>query len=244
MSTTLSPHNRPARWRPSIPASVLLVAVSYACFGQQEVRPTGGTGGIGTRPLSNDLDIEAESLGLAAEHLMAAFRVPGGVVAAEGCSAPPARSFKLQRGITLNEALDRLVREFGGRVTIGPGFLDIWSGVDTPPLLATRIQSLQWRRGAWVDSVLDQLLNAPELTVRAGELGIERAPGFGGPVAIYMGAAPHRETPDADEPLRIEGLTLLDALNTLALSKGRVVWEYVERVCGSHRSWTVNLLVR
>jgi len=216
---------------------------SYACFGQQEVRPTPGTAGIGTRSLSNDLDIEAESLGVAAEHLMAAFRVPGGVVTVEGCSAPPARSFRLQRGTTLNEALDVLVREFGGRVTMGPGFFDIWSDTGTSPLLlATRIQSLRWHRGARADSVFGELLNSTELSVRAGELGLERAPGFGGPVVINMG--PHQEPPGADEPLRIEDATLLDALNSLALSKGKVVWEYVEHVCGSRRTWTVNLLVR
>jgi hypothetical protein len=38
MSTTISPHPRPALWRRLFPASVLLVIASYACFGQQEAR--------------------------------------------------------------------------------------------------------------------------------------------------------------------------------------------------------------
>jgi hypothetical protein len=240
MLATLSPHPRPTLWRHLIPASVLLVIASYVCVGQQEARPKPGAAGIGTRSLSYDVDFEAESLGVAAGHLMSAFHIPGGVVIVEGCSAPPARSFRLQRGTTLNEALDVFVGEFGDRVTIGPGFLDIWSDAGAPPLLATRIKRLEWRRDARPDSVFGELMNSPELSVRAGELGLERAPGQGGAVVINMGA-PHRETPDAEQPLRIEGATLLEALNSLAVSKGKVVWEYVEQVCGSRRTWTVNL---
>lgn len=242
MSTTISPHPRRVLWRQLSPAGILLVTAFCACFGQQEATPTPGTAGIGMRPLSHDVDIEAESLDVAAEHLMSAFHVPGGVVTVEGCPAPPARSFGLRRGTTLNEALDVLVREFGGRVTTGPGFLNIWSDKATPPLLATRIQSLEWRRGTPAESVLGQVLDSPELTLRAGELGLTRALEFGGQSMINP-RAPDSEPPSVEQPLRIEGATLLDALNSLAVSQGSVVWGYVEHVCGSHRSWTVHLLV-
>jgi hypothetical protein len=172
-------------------------------------------------------------------HVMAAFHVPGGIITVEGCAARPEQSFTLLRGTTLNEALDALARQFGSRATMGPGFLDIWSDTGTPPLLDTRIRRLVWHRNT-PDSVVGQLMDSPELIARGGELGLERGPGQGGAFAIRMGA---QQEEAQEPPLRIENAMLLDALNSVALSKGSAVWVYVERVCGSSRTWTLEFPV-
>jgi len=225
-----------------IPASVLIVMASHTCFAQRAVMPEPANAGIGRRSLPHTVDVDAESLGVAAANVMASFHVPGGIILMKDCSAPQARSFTLPRGTTLKEALDVLVREFGGRVTVRSGFIDIWSNADTPPLLRTRIQSLEWRRSSAAGSVFGRIRDLPELSLRARELGLESAPLQGGATAIRMGT-PYLEPAETGELLRLENTTFLDALNSLAVSKGSMVWEYVESVCESSRTWTVDLPV-
>jgi hypothetical protein len=218
----------------SLAALVLLLgAFPFAGHQEQPGKPVAETellmrpvANLGSSPLSVNLAIQTVILGSG---------TAGGAVITQGCAEPSDSVVRFQ-GSTLREVLDDIVTadpDYGWEVKNGVVNLIPAKGV--PDLLTLRISAFDSGDATSVRTAETFLFALPEVRKRAEELGFDQAASGSGPYAIVPGAPP---PPRLD--VRLQDVTLLEALNALVRAHKHGLWIYYETHCKSTNHFDIN----
>jgi hypothetical protein len=166
--------------------------------------------------------------------------VPGGIAVRQGCSDPKRPLFK-QSGPTLRNALDSIVAaDPTYKWTSNRGVVNLVPSAGDPPLLKLRIRKFYIQNASTAREVVDQLLMMPEVRKHALELGLRA-----GYVRLGMsdlGRSAGTSKPVSKLTLKVENVTIREALNEIARAHGTAVWAYTERRCHPRNEFSVDLL--
>jgi len=160
----------------------------------------------------------------------------GGAVITQGCAEPSDNIVRFQ-GSTLREVLDDIVTAdpgYGWEVKDGVVNLVPVKGV--PDLLTLRIGAFDTGDATDVRTAETFLFALPEVRQREAELGFDRAILGSGLSSGVPGAAP----PPGLLNVRLEDVTLLEALNALVRAHRHGVWLYYETHCKSNNHFSIN----
>jgi hypothetical protein len=181
---------------------------------------------LGSSPLSVNSAIQTVILGSG---------TAGGAVILRGCAEPSDSAVRLH-GTTLGEVLDEIVTadpDYGWEVKDGVVNLIPVKGV--PDLLTLRIGAFDSGDATSVRTAETFLFALPEVRERAEELGFDQAIYGSGLSAIVPGAPP---PPKLD--VRLQDVTLLEALNGLVRAHKHGLWIYYETHCKSTHHFDFN----
>jgi hypothetical protein len=181
---------------------------------------------LGSSPLSVNLAFQSVILGSC---------TAGGAVITQGCEEPPNSIVRFQ-GSTLREVLDDIVTadpDYGWEVK--DGVVNLMPAKGVPDLLTLRIGAFDTGDATSITSAKTFLFALPEVRKRAEELGFDQAASGSGPYAIVPGAPP---PPRLD--VRLQDVTLLEALNALVRAHKHGLWIYYETHCKSTSHFDIN----
>ena len=181
---------------------------------------------LGSSPLSVNHAIQTAILGSGAA---------GGAVIMQGCEEPSDSVVRFQ-GSTLREVLDDIVTadpDYGWEVK--DGVVNLLPAKGVPDLLTLRISAFDSGDATSVRTAETFLFALPEVRERAAELGFDQAIYGSGPYAVVPGAPPPPKL-----NVRLQDVTLLEALNALVRAHKRGVWLYYETHCKSTNHFSIN----
>ena len=159
----------------------------------------------------------------------------GGAVITQGCEEPPNSIVRFQ-GSTLREVLDDIVTADPDYVwEVKDGVVNLMPAKGVPDLLTLRIGAFDTGDATSITSAKTFLFALPEVRKRAEELGFDQAASGSGPYAIVPGAPP---PPRID--VRLQDVTLLEALNALVRAHKHGLWIYYETHCKSTSHFDIN----
>jgi hypothetical protein len=173
---------------------------------------------------------------LAFEDALQVSGVPGGVAFVEACSDQPEPTVHTH-GANLRQVLDSITSgdpRYEWRMTGGVINLEPLQG--SPALLEIHLKTYDSRGLTDAISAVTFLSSSPEVVRAAAKLGLIHnalGPGLGG---IPQGPPP----PKKPLGIRLQNVTLLDALNTIARVNKHGVWTYRETHCGSVHQFNVS----
>lgn len=173
---------------------------------------------LGSSPLSVNLAIQAAILGSG---------TAGGAVITQGCAEPSDSVVRFQ-GSTFREILDDIVTadpDYGWEVK--DGVVNLVPAKGVPDLLTVRIGAFDTRDVTSVMTAETFLFALPEVRERAAELGFDQAVSGSGPYAVVRGVPPARKLLN----VRLQDVTLLEALNALVRANTHGLWVYREIHC-------------
>ena len=182
---------------------------------------------LGSSPLSVNLAIQTAILGSG---------TAGGAVITQGC-AEPSDSVVRPQGGTLREVLDDIVTaDPDYRWEVKDGVVNLVPVKGVPDLLTLRISVFDSGDATDVRTAETFLFALPEVRQREAELGFDRAILGSGLSSGVPGAAP----PPGLLNVRLEDVTLLEALNALVRAHRHGVWLYYETHCKSNNHFSIN----
>lgn len=152
---------------------------------------------------------------------------PGGTVTVLGCQNSTTKRFNAEEkplGQFLNELVDG---DSGFRWELTDNGLNLLPTSGEPLLLQTKIREFNVRTDSSIEA-LNQLQRRPEITSAMQNLHLK------GGLTILMYLSNSKQI-----DLHFKGGTLRQALNAIAGSKGREVWEYRETRCGEKNEVTI-----
>ena len=182
---------------------------------------------LGSSPLSVNLAFQSVILGSGAA---------GGAVITQGC-AEPSNSVVRPQGTTLREVLNEIVTtdpDYGWEVK--DGVVNLLPAKGVPDLLTLRIDAFDSGDATSVTTATTFLFALPEVRKRAAELGFDQAIYGSGPYAVPPGAPPARKL----LYVRLQDVTLLEALNALVRAHKHGLWIYREIHCKSTNHFDIN----
>jgi hypothetical protein len=211
---------------------LLLGAFPFAGHQEQRGKPE-AEAELLTRPVK--LPSSPLSVDSALQLAMLTSGAPGGAVITQGCEEPSNSIVRFQ-GSTLREVLDDIVTadpDYGWEVK--DGVVNLIPAKGVPDLLTLRISAFDTGDATSVTTAKTFLFALPEVREREAELGFDQG-GIGtGPYAIVPGAPP---PPKLD--VRLQDVTLLEALNALVRAHKHGVWLYYETHCKSNSHFSIN----
>lgn len=216
-------------------ATLVLLLGAFPVAGHQEPpRKSEAEAELLMRPVAN-LGSSRLSVNLAIQTAIHGSGTAGGAVITQGC-AEPSESIVRFHGITLREVLDDIVTaDPDYRWEVKDGVVNLIPAKGVPDLLTLRISAFDSGDATDVTTATTFLFALPEVRERAVELGFDQAIYGSGLSAIAPGAPP---PPKLD--VRVQDVTLLEALNALVRANRHGVWIYCEIHCKSTNHFDIN----
>lgn len=164
-------------------------------------------------------------------------RTPGGIVAVMDCEEERATQRWMPGGSSLRTALDAIVlADPRFRWVVGhDDVVNLIPRDHEPALLQTNVRTLRLRNVPNVDLALERVLTLPE--VKQSEARLHLSEG------LKLVVRPNSKS-EPEISLRVENLTLLEALNAIARTNGHAVWLYRERHCNGQRTYSLDYVVK
>ena len=182
---------------------------------------------LGSSPLSVNLAIQTAIHGSGAA---------GGAVITQGCEEPSDSIVRFQ-GSTLREVLDDIITaDPDYRWEVKDGVVNLIPAKGVPDLLTLRIDAFDSGDATSVTTAKTFLFALPEVRKRAVELGFDQAIYGSGLYAVPPGARPARKLLN----VRLQDVTLLEALNALVRTHKHGLWIYREIHCKSINHFDIN----
>ena len=153
-----------------------------------------------------------------------------------GCEKPSDSEVRFHEG-TLREALEAIVTadpEY--RWEMNDGVVNLLPSRGVPDLLAVRISAFDSGDATNVTTAKAFLLALPEVRKRATELGFDQAILESG----FHGVPPPGAPPPPKLDVRLQNVTLLDALNALVRANRHGLWIYRETHCESTKHFDIS----
>ena len=152
----------------------------------------------------------------------------GGAVITQGCEEP-SDSLVRPQGSTLREVLDDIVTaDPDYRWEVNDGVVNLIPAKGVPDLLTLRIGAFDTEDATDVTTAKTFLFALPEVRQREAELGFDQG---------IVGSGLHGVVPGAPPPpklnVRLQDVTLLEALNALVRAHKHGLWIYYESHCKS-----------
>ena len=216
--------------RNSLTLLVLLLVASPLARAQEHpvteeellMRPAGTAG---SSPLSVDVAFQTA---------MARSGGPGGAAILQGCEGSSDKVVRVH-GSTLREVLDDIVTADPNYVWhLRDGVVNLMPAKGVPALLTLRIAAYDSGDATDLRTAGTYLLALPVVRERADELGFTRAVFGTGLSALLPGAPP---APKLN--VRLQDVTLLEALNALVRANRHGAWVYYETHCKSENNFQV-----
>ncbi len=181
-----------------------------------------------TRPVAN-LGSSPLSLNLAIQTVILGSGIPGGAVITQGCTEPSDRVVRLQ-GNSLGEVLDDIVTADPDYTwEVKGGVINLMPVKGVPDLLTLRIASFDSGGATSVTTAKTFLFALPEVRMRAAELGFDQGILASRLSSVAPGTPPARKLLN----VRLQDVTLLEALNALVRANKHGLWIYCETHCKS-----------
>jgi hypothetical protein len=154
---------------------------------------------------------------------------PGGEALTEGCAEPSDSAVRPQNVGTLRDVLEDIVTadpEY--RWEVKDGVVNLIPSQRVPDLLTLRISAFDTGDATSVTTAKTFLFGLPEVRKRAAELGFDQAIYGSGLGDVAPGAPPPPKL-----NVRLQDVTLLEALNALVRAHEHGLWMYREIHCNS-----------
>jgi hypothetical protein len=212
---------------------LLLGAFPFAGHQEQPGKPV-AEAELLMRPLAN-LGPSPLSVNFAFQRAILRSGAPGGAVITQGCAEPSDNIVRFQ-GSTLREVLDDIVTadpDYGWEVK--DGVVNLIPAKGVPDLLTLRIGAFDTGDATSVTTAKTFLFALPEVRKRAAELGFDQAIFGSGFSAMVPGAPPPNLL-----NVRLQDVTLLEALNALVRAHKHGLWVYREIHCNSTNHFDIN----
>ena len=161
---------------------------------------------------------------------------PGGEALTQGCAEPSDSAVRPQNVGTLRDVLEDIVTadpEY--RWEVKDGVVNLIPSQGVPDLLTLRIGAFDTGDATDVTTATTFLFALPEVRKRAVELGFDQAIYGSGLSAIVPGAPPPPKL-----NVRLQDVTLLEALNALVRANKQGLWIYYETHCKSTNHYSIN----
>lgn len=181
---------------------------------------------------------------VAAITLLAEAHVPGGVISLYNrCTAPSDQRFSLQE-TTLEQGLDYVSTIDSSRKwNYQEGLIIVGYEVAEKTILKTTLHDVDIDPNDALSLSTERLLGTVELreqVKREGLLEMSTALGFS---AISRNGTAPPEKSRTSKPKHFPEITMVQALNFLASTKGMAVWHYEQFVCGNRTSFRLSWVV-
>ncbi len=165
---------------------------------------------------------------------------PGGMVVRSGCGDPAQSPLLVGSGSSLAGALDLMTSVHPAYYwTIREGVVNILPKRDPPPVMDVRIERFEWDTTAAVYLAVSNLSQSDSVRRRLAALGaaeaLQQGPGLQPVPRIVNGVAEPRPP---GRRYRVEGVTLLSALNAVVASYPNAIWYYEEWHCAGRRTYS------
>jgi hypothetical protein len=148
----------------------------------------------------------------------------GGMVTIQNCDGENSKHAWKPIVQPLRRVLDTMIEaDPRYRWQVEDGIINVLPVGGEPALLRTRISKFRVIDATSALDTLSKLLALPEVKKRMEDLHLK--PGIA-PISYWSSPNPKPFS------VRCEGVTLQQALNSIARAQGRVVWDYVELHCG------------
>jgi hypothetical protein len=155
--------------------------------------------------------------------------VPGGEALVPGCSDEP-DPIVHPKGKSLQEVLDSIIVGDSRYIwTVKEGVANLKPRRGVPPLLRTRLKNYDSRDFADPASAITFLSSSPAVTRAASKIGLQQNVVVG----ALRGVDPGPLLPKSPLGIRLQNVTLLDALNAIVRASKHGVWSYRETHCGA-----------
>lgn len=207
--------------------NLIAVMLIFSCFSQVE-QPEKLQTQLPALELNNISEIDAIT------QVLSFAKLPGGVVRMMNCEETPRHSFNVN-GMSVSEALD-YIASFD-RVTswkLQDGVINVVPTAGIPELLKIQLDVFAAKDGRLLaNAVSGMLFSNPKVRARASEIGLTRAPQFGG-------------LSSSDEPIihiELHDVTVQQVLNNIALKHGSGVWRYSENHCQQKNEFQIDWAV-
>jgi hypothetical protein len=205
---------------------------------------------LSVHPLTRQNEGKSESLSVAITHnidtndqpqmvleeILRGTGVPAGVVVLANCSTPPHVRLNLSQGTSVAEALNALVASNPEYRWQADGNVINLLPMKAAPLLETEIREFRMdTTDREIGAVLSELMALPVVRKRQSELKLKSGIYQGGP-----GAAEEHPVPKKPVPIhiRVQNLSLQEALNSVVETYGHSVWVYGEtEECSGDRTF-------
>lgn len=170
--------------------------------------------------------------------------MPGGVaISNQECSQPPATLLTIQTGTSLDRALEQVATSTpGSQWQLRDGLPNLVPVGPLPAFLLARIPNFRWSAASDVQETLARLRQLPAVSAEISRLGLKEAPIEGAPTSVCVRGPCTSNPSRTTTPGAVENVTLLTALNQIALSQGRAVWMYSEYHCAGDTLFSLTLL--
>ena len=175
--------------------------------------------------------------------MLAQASVPGGIISvSNGCTSPNPRAFPLAE-TTLKDGLDYVSTIDPARKwSYGERLILIGMEHANSTILNTVINDVEIQPGDALTLSTQRLVHTSEVQASIQRAGLEEISpelGFG-----QIPRNPKPASPETSKPIHLHQVTLVKALNTLALTKGTAVWEYEQSTCNGKSSFRLDWVVR
>jgi hypothetical protein len=161
---------------------------------------------------------------------------PGGEALTQGCGEPSGSAVRPSPASTLRKLLDEIIAaDPDYRWEVDQGVVNLTPVRGVPDLLTLRIGEFDSGDAVDVTTAKTMLFALPEVRKRAEELGFDQAVFGSGP----YGAPPPGTPPPPKLNVRLQDVTLFEALNALVRAHGHGLWIYHEIHCGSTNHFEV-----
>ena len=216
------------------PLILLLVAFPLAGHQEQAGRSEAETELL-TRPVAN-LGSSPLSVNLAIQTAILGSGTAGGAVIMQGCEEPSNSAVRFQQGSTLRDVLEDIVTgDPDYRWEVKDGVVNLIPAKGVPELLNLRIGEFNSGEATSVRAAETFLFALPEVRKREAELDFDKAIYGSGLGGIMPGAPPPPRL-----NVRLQNVTLLEALNALVRAHKHGLWLYYETHCQSTNHFSFN----
>jgi hypothetical protein len=200
------------------------------------------TSQIGANTLEGKISYDIDVVGapdLVLENILRGTGIPGGVVTIEDCSGAPTLRVKSAEGTTVADTLGSLVvgnPKF--KWETHDGVVNLLPTDQSAEILDVRITTRESDiPGNFAPSaVMSELFALPVVRQRAAELNLKE-----GLITLGPGVACETCEKKEDKPIRIaiNGISLQEALNSVARTYGHTIWNYREHRCRGDKTYTI-----
>jgi len=180
-------------------------------------------------------NIEFLTTASAFSRTLSAGSIPGGISRVIACGKEQVKHALNLKSLPVRQVLDAIVlADPEYRWQIKDGVVNLFPSSGWPALLNVRVAEFNVDASVSVYVAAGKLFQLPEAKRAIAELHL--AHGYnriqGGSSSAYL-----------KSPVHCKDITLLEALNAIALAHGRAVWAYSEIRCNGRREFTVEFLV-
>jgi hypothetical protein len=186
-----------------------------------------------------DIHVQSEQIPLVLGRVLRGTDLSGGVAEEMACSTPPIAQLDVKQGTPVQDAMDSFVAgNPGDRWMEDTDVVNLMATTEFP-LLNTRIPNfeLDTTDAETARSVLNGLLDLPQVRERAAKLDLKVAPFVGGMEALPRPGYP-QPTP---RPIRLSlhDVSLQEAFNSVIRFYRSKIWIYEERQCNGVRTYLI-----